>query len=161
MIAWILGVPDDDWTLLFRWTNEVIGKDDPEYRRAGRDRRARRSSAPAASCTRYFRELIDERRRDPRDDLVSELIRGEVDGSALTEEQLVSYCELLVEAGNETTRNAISGGLLAFCEQPGEWEKLRERARPAARRGRGDPALGHARSATSRVPRPRTARSAA
>src|SRR4029077_17085506 len=43
----------------------------------------------------------------------------------LTDEQLLSYCELFVEAGNETTRNAISGGLLAFCENPAEWEKLR------------------------------------
>ena len=58
---------------------------------------------------------------------MSELIRGEIDGAPLTEEQLVSYCELLVEAGNETTRNAISGGLLAFSEHRGEWEKLRDR----------------------------------
>ena len=56
---------------------------------------------------------------------MSELIRGEIDGAPLTDEQLVSYCELLVEAGNETTRNAISGGLLAFSEHRGEWEKLR------------------------------------
>jgi cytochrome P450 len=44
----------------------------------------------------------------------------------LTDVQLVSYCELLVEAGNETTRNAISGGLLAFSEHRGEWKRLRE-----------------------------------
>jgi len=74
----------------------------------------------------YFRRLIAERRLEPRDDLVSELIGAEIEGSALSEDQLVSYCELLVEAGNETTRNAISGGLLAFDEHPGEWEKLLE-----------------------------------
>ena len=50
---------------------------------------------------------------------------AEIDGAPLTEEQLIAYCELLVEAGNETTRNAISGGLLALHEHPGEWEKLR------------------------------------
>ena len=66
----------------------------------------------------YFQRLIDQRRADPQDDLVSELIRGEIDGAPLTDQQLVSYCELLVEAGNETTRNAISGGLLAFCRAP-------------------------------------------
>ena len=55
----------------------------------------------------------------------SELIRGEVDGEPLTELQLVLYCELLVEAGNETTRNAISGGLLAFFENPDQWALLR------------------------------------
>ena len=58
---------------------------------------------------------------------MTELTRGEIDGVPLTDEQLVLYCELLVEAGNETTRNAITGGLLAFCEHRGEWEKLRDR----------------------------------
>ena len=124
VIAWLLGVPDEDWQLLFDWTNEVIGKDDPEFRRPGETpgqtiRRAR------GEVHVYFQELIDRRRKEPRDDLVSEMIRGEVDGAPLTEEQLVSYCELLVEAGNETTRNAISGGLLALCERRDQWEQLR------------------------------------
>jgi cholest-4-en-3-one 26-monooxygenase len=124
VIAWILGVPPDQWANLFRWTNEVIGKDDPEYRREGESpgktiKRAR------GEVHAYFRELIAERRADPQDDLVSELLRGEVERKELNEEQLVSYCELLVEAGNETTRNAISGGLLAFSESPGTWERLR------------------------------------
>jgi cytochrome P450 len=124
VIAWLLGLPRDDWALLFRLSNEVIGNNDPEYRRPGEGpgktvRRAR------GELHAYFAQLIEERRRDPEDDLVSELIRGRIDGAPLTGEQLVAYCELLVEAGNETTRNAISGGLVAFCEQPGEWEKLR------------------------------------
>jgi cholest-4-en-3-one 26-monooxygenase len=123
VIAWIIGVPPSDWELLFRWTNEVIGKEDAEYRRPGESpgqtiKRAR------GELRHYLSGLIDERRRDPQDDLMSELIVGTVNGAPLTEEQLVSYCELLVEAGNETTRNAISGGLLAFCEQRAEWEKL-------------------------------------
>jgi len=126
VVAWTLGVPRDDWGLLFRWTNEVIGKDDPEYRRPG--------ETPAQTIRRargelhaYFERLIEQRRNDPRDDLVSELIGARIDATPLTEEQLLSYCELMVEAGNETTRNAISGGLLAFCEHRGEWEKLRRR----------------------------------
>jgi len=73
----------------------------------------------------YFDKLIEQRRGDPPDDLVGELIKAEIDGAPLTPTQLVAYCELLVEAGNETTRNAISGGLLAFAEQPEEWERLR------------------------------------
>ncbi len=128
VIAWILGVPNADWELLFRWTNEIIGKDDPEYRRAGESpgqtmKRAR------GELRGFFEDLVDQRRRDPQDDLVSELLQGTVDGAPLTDEQLLSYCELFVEAGNETTRNAISGGLLAFCERPEEWQKLR--ANPA------------------------------
>jgi cholest-4-en-3-one 26-monooxygenase len=126
VIASFLGVPREDWDLLFRWTNEVIGKEDPEYRRPGETpgqtiKRARRE------VHAYFDRLLEQRRNEPRDDLMSELIRAEVDGAPLTQQQLVLYCELLVEAGNETTRNAISGGLLAFGEHPGEWQKLRTR----------------------------------
>jgi cholest-4-en-3-one 26-monooxygenase len=124
VVACILGVPRTDWGLLFRWTNEVIGKDDLEYRRPG--------ETPGQTIKRargelhgYFHRLIERRRSDPQDDLVSELTRARVDGTPLTEEQLLSYCELMVEAGNETTRNAISGGLLALSEHRGEWEKLR------------------------------------
>jgi cholest-4-en-3-one 26-monooxygenase len=125
VIASMLGVPRDDWPLLFRWTNEVIGKDDPEYRRPGESpgqtiRRAR------GELHAYFARLVEQRRGDPRDDLTSELVRAEIDGRPLTGEQVLSYCELMVEAGNETTRNAISGGLLAFCEHRGEWDRLRE-----------------------------------
>src|SRR5262249_36574765 len=124
VVASILGVPRADWGLLFSWTNEVIGKDDPEYRRPGETpgqtiKRAR------GELHAYFQHLIEQRRREPQDDLVSELLRATIDGIPLTEAQLLSYCELMVEAGNETTRNAISGGLLAFADHRGEWEKLR------------------------------------
>ena len=125
VIAWVLGVPSDHWDRLFRWTNEVIGKDDPEYRQPG-ESPGKTSKRARGEMHAYFRTLIDERRVDPQDDLVSELLRGEIEGEPLTEEQLVSYCELLVEAGNETTRNAVSGGLLAFTEHRGEWDKLRD-----------------------------------
>ena len=126
VIAWILGVPPTDWELLFRWTNEVIGKDDPEYRRPGETpgqtiKRAR------GELHAYLDDLIEQRTRTPQDDLVSELLGSTINGEPLTRPQLVAYCELLVEAGNETTRNAISGGLLAFCENRDQWEKLRVR----------------------------------
>ncbi len=124
VISWILGVPSEDWELLFRWTNEVIGKDDPEFRRPGETpgqtiRRAR------GELHAYLDGLIERRRREPGDDIVSQLLASEIDGQPLTEEQLLNYCELIVEAGNETTRNAISGGLLAFSEHPDQWERLR------------------------------------
>jgi cytochrome P450 len=124
VIAWVLGVPTDDWAALFRWTNEVIGKDDPEYRQPG-ETPGQTSRRARGELHAYFRNMIDQRREHLQSDLVSDLIRGEIDGVPLTEEQLILYCELLVEAGNETTRNAISGGLLAFSEHRGEWEKLR------------------------------------
>jgi cholest-4-en-3-one 26-monooxygenase len=126
LIAWILGVPREDWDLLFRLSNEVIGKDDPEYRRPG-ESPGRTIKRARGEIHAYFQQLVAERRRRPEHDLVSELVRGTVDGEPLTDEQLLSYCELFIEAGNETTRNAISGALLAFCEHPAEWEKLRDR----------------------------------
>ncbi len=125
VIAWVLGAPPEDWEHLFRWSNEVIGKDDPEYRRPG-ESPGQTSRRARGELHTYFQRFVDQRRADPRDDLVSELLKGEIDGEPLTEEQLVSYCELLVEAGNETTRNAISGGLLAFSENRDQWEKLRD-----------------------------------
>jgi cholest-4-en-3-one 26-monooxygenase len=124
VISWILGVPREDWKLLFHWTNEVIGKDDPEFRRPGETSEQTILRA-RGEMHQYLGALIAERRRDPSgDDIISELLRAEIDGQPLTEQQLLNYCELLVEAGNETTRNAISGGLLAFSECPGEWDKL-------------------------------------
>ena len=72
----------------------------------------------------YLGELIERRRREPGDDIVSELLAADLDGQPLTEIQLLSYCELIVEAGNETTRNAISGGLLAFADHRDQWERL-------------------------------------
>jgi cholest-4-en-3-one 26-monooxygenase len=72
-------------------------------------------------------ELIEQRRNDPKDDLVTELVAATIQGRPLTHEQLLAYCELFVEAGNETTRNAISGGLLAFCEDRDQWDLLRQR----------------------------------
>jgi cholest-4-en-3-one 26-monooxygenase len=124
VVAWLLGVPRADWALLYTWTNEVIGSNDPEYRHPGES--PGQTSRRARSAIRsYFERLVEERRREPADDLVSDLVTARMGGEPLTHEQLVSYCELLVEAGNETTRNAISGGVLAFSEHPEEWQKLR------------------------------------
>jgi cytochrome P450 len=124
VIAWILGVPRSDWKLLFRWTNEVVGADDPEYRRPG-ETPAQTSLRARAELQEYFAHLIEARRAAPQDDLVSQLAHAEIDGAPLTPLQLLAYCELMVEAGNETTRNAISGGLLAFAEHRGEWDRLK------------------------------------
>jgi cytochrome P450 len=124
VIAWKLGVPRSDWPLLFRWTNEVIGKDDPEYRRPG-ESPGRTMKRARGELHAYIADMIEQRRRDPGDDLVSELIHGEIDGEPLTHEQLLAYCEVLIEAGNETTRNALSGGLIALGEHGDEFQKLR------------------------------------
>src|SRR6185295_12810912 len=73
----------------------------------------------------YFHDLAEQRRAQPSDDIVSVVANGEVNGAPLPPVELLSYFMLLVVAGNETTRNAMTGGLLALLENPAEWEKLR------------------------------------
>jgi cholest-4-en-3-one 26-monooxygenase len=124
VIAEMLGVPRSDWELLFRWTNEIIAPQDPEFQHGATAHdvleRAR------LEVFEYFQRLSAERRRRPQDDIVSVVANGSVDGRALPPVELLSYYLLLVVAGNETTRNAMTGGLLAFLEHPGEWTRLRE-----------------------------------
>jgi cholest-4-en-3-one 26-monooxygenase len=124
VISWVLGVPQADWEHHFRWTNEIIGKDDPEYRRPG-ESPDQTSMRARGELHRYFKDMIERRRQEPQDDLVTVLVQSDIDGVPLTKAQLVSYCELLVEAGNQTTRDAIAGGMQAFCEYPEQWERLR------------------------------------
>lgn len=124
VIAWILGIEREDWELLYRCTNEVIGANDPEFRRPGESAAATAKRA-RGELRGYLQRLIEKRRSNPGDDLVSELVRADLDGAAPSPELILENCELFVEAGNETTRNAISGGLIAFSEHPAEWERLR------------------------------------
>jgi cholest-4-en-3-one 26-monooxygenase len=122
VIAEMLGVPRSDWELLFRWTNEIIAPQDPEYQHgAAASEVLDRARLELFS---YFQQLSEERRRKPGDDIVSEVANGSVDGRPLPPIELLSYYLLLVVAGNETTRNAMTGALLAFQEHPGEWARL-------------------------------------
>jgi cytochrome P450 len=122
VIAEMLGVPREDWHLLFRWTNEVIAPEDPEFQRGGDQ-----STFDAARIElfQYFDAMSRDRQAKPREDIVSVVANGTVDGRALGPVELLSYYFLLVVAGNETTRNAMTGGMIAFLENPGEWERLR------------------------------------
>jgi len=123
VLADMLGVPREDWQLLFRWTNQIAGASDPEYGGEGVD-----SVEDARSgLFEYFLKLAEERRQAPRDDMVSVLATAEVDGKPIPPFELLSYFLLLVVAGNETTRNAASGGLLALIRHPDEMQKLRSR----------------------------------
>ena len=126
VIALMLGVPDEDWELLFRWTNEIIAPQDPEFQR-GRDTQQTIDQARLEVFS-YFQAMVEERRKRPSDDIVSVVANGTVDGKPLPPVELLSYYFLLVVAGNETTRNAMTGGMLAFLENPGEWKRLQEDA---------------------------------
>jgi cytochrome P450 len=123
VIADMLGVPASDRPLMFRWTNEVIAPTDPEFQRGLPEETLDRARLELFA---YFKNLSDERRKRPTQDIVSTVANGSVDGRPLPDFELLSYYLLLVVAGNETTRNAMTGGMLAFIENPGEWEKLRK-----------------------------------
>jgi cytochrome P450 len=124
VIGWLLGVPREDWARLYDWTNRVIGANDPEFQAqdASRQETAR---AGMLEVFQYFNAMVEDRRRNPRDDLVSAFVHAEVDGKPLPLPDVLAYCLIIVIAGNETTRNATSGGLLALLEHPDEWARLR------------------------------------
>ncbi|HVP31152.1 MAG TPA: cytochrome P450 [Myxococcota bacterium] len=123
VIAEMLGVPRSDWALLFKWTNETIAPQDPEFMREGGVQETLEKSR--MELFGYFHEMAMKRRAQPTDDIVSAVANGSVDGQPLAALELLSFYFLLVVAGNETTRNAMTGGMLAFLEHPGEWKKLR------------------------------------
>ncbi len=114
----VLGLPLEDCGLLLDWTNRVVS-DDPEYMRGPDEKEKARTELFA-----YFRELTDDRRAHPREDIVSKLVHARIDGEPLSWEDLAAYYFVLVGAGNETTRNLITGSVIAFEEFPGEWDRL-------------------------------------
>jgi cholest-4-en-3-one 26-monooxygenase len=126
VIALMLGVPEPDWPLLFRWTNEIIAPQDPEFQREGDTQKTMEGARLEVFA--YFNAMAEERRKRPTDDIVSEIANGDVDGRPIPPMELLSYLFLLVVAGNETTRNAMTGGMLAFIENPGEWKRLQDDA---------------------------------
>ena len=123
VIAYLLGVPIDDWRKLYTWTNESAGASDPEFRREGESARETMERANVELFT-YFAGLREKRIADPQDDLITLLANAEVDGEPLPLIDILAFYQILVAAGNETTRNATSGGLLAFIENPDEMRKV-------------------------------------
>ncbi len=118
-----MGVPPEDWDLMFTLTNRVLGADDPEYQTVTGDAQETANQG-LREMFGYCGRLVTARRAAPRDDLISVLTGAELEGEALTEEEILYFCYLLIVAGNETTRNAISGGMLALCEHPAERARL-------------------------------------
>jgi cholest-4-en-3-one 26-monooxygenase len=113
-IAELLGVPQGDRHKIFSWSNEMVGYDDPEYTGDGEN--------AAAEILGYSMVMAEDRRACPRDDIVTKLVHAQVDGGELTSDDFGFFVILLSVAGNETTRNAISHGMLAFLDNPDQWE---------------------------------------
>jgi cholest-4-en-3-one 26-monooxygenase len=119
VFAELLGVPQADRYKLFDWTNRLIGFDDPDFQTSFEDGRV-----AAAEIWQYASQLAETRRAHPGPDLVSVLQHAEVDGARLTEGELDAFFLLLAVGGNETTRNLISGGMLALLDHPDERARL-------------------------------------
>ncbi|MEX1022126.1 MAG: cytochrome P450 [Dehalococcoidia bacterium] len=133
VICGMMGLDRDVWPLMFELTNSILGSGDPEYQASNVDA-SQVGTAEGARVTAaggmmrmlgYFREQLEERRAHPIEgDLVSILLESEIDGEKLSESDILAFCFLLVVAGNETTRNAISGGLVALAQHPEERARL-------------------------------------
>jgi len=113
-IAELIGVPQDDRHKLFTWSNDMVGYDDPDYNADG--------ETAAAEVLGYSMLMAEDRRACPRDDIVTKLVNAQLDGEDLTSDEFGFFVILLAVAGNETTRNAISHGMLAFLDNPAQWE---------------------------------------
>jgi cholest-4-en-3-one 26-monooxygenase len=125
VIAWLLGLPRQDWELLFDWTNRIIGAGDPEYQQQGKTAQETAREAMIEVFT-YFTKLVEDKRKNPADDLVSLFARAEIDGEPLPFMDVLAWCLIIVIAGNETTRNGTSGGMLAFVENQDQLRKLQD-----------------------------------
>ncbi|MFI5316580.1 MAG: cytochrome P450 [Myxococcota bacterium] len=123
VIMELLGVPRADWESLLSLANQTVGSGDPEYNQGG----VSTSVAIAArkAIFEHYAGYIAERRARPRSDLMSALLGARVGERSLEDAEILGYCFLLTAAGNETTRNATSGGMLALLEHPAELARLR------------------------------------
>jgi cholest-4-en-3-one 26-monooxygenase len=119
VIADIMGVPQEDRHLVFDWSNRLIGFDDPEFQTSLDD-----AQVAASEIWAYANQLAEDRKGKEGKDLVTVLINAEVDGEQLTEMEFDAFFLLLAVAGNETTRNLISGGMLALIDNPAQRARL-------------------------------------
>jgi cytochrome P450 len=128
IICELLGAPPQDWKLFSAWATDIfrifnnnILEDLPLIQRAG------------AELTAYVTEMIAERRADPRDDLLSDLIAIEEEGDRLSTEEMTMLAQAVLMAGTDTTRNQLACSVALFSEHPDQWAQLAERPELAPR----------------------------
>jgi cytochrome P450 len=121
VIAELLGVPPEDRALFRRWSNAVATTTNlfptPDVMAAARE--------ASAELIAYLTRFIEERQREPREDLITALVQAEADGSRLSRDELLAFCIVLLVAGHETTTHLIGNGLRALLEAPEQLEALR------------------------------------
>ena len=121
-IAGLMGVPQEERKKLFDWSNQMVGDVDPEF--ADND-----AMGASVELIMYGMQLAADRTANPRDDLVTKLVQADVEGHKLSDDEFGFFVILLAVAGNETTRNSITHGMVAFSDFPDQWE-LYKKHRP-------------------------------
>ncbi|MDT5139381.1 MAG: cholest-4-en-3-one 26-monooxygenase [Mycobacterium sp.] len=121
-IAGLLGVPQEDRGKLFEWSNEMTGTDDPEFAHVD-------PKMSSAELIMYAMKMAEDRAKNPGEDIVTQLIEADIDGEKLSDDEFGFFVVMLAVAGNETTRNSITHGMIAFSENPDQWE-LYKKERP-------------------------------
>lgn len=121
-IAELLGVPQEDRGKIFDWSNRMVSYDDPDFEPED-------GETASFEMLSYFMAVAEERKECPANDIVTKLVTADIDGQELTSDEFGFFTILLSVAGNETTRNAISHGMVAFMENPDQWE-IFKRERP-------------------------------
>ncbi len=122
-ICELMGVPVDDWADIHRWTDSQFDTPSMEWALPGETRADMRRRL-RVEYFEYLDNLIAEKRIAPGADLISSLVQAELASGPLTQQQLHGYLSLLIAAGNETTRNATSRGIVTLLEHPDELAKL-------------------------------------
>ncbi|BBY57934.1 cytochrome P450 [Mycolicibacterium sarraceniae] len=120
-IADLLGVPQEDRDKLFRWSNEMTGNTDEEF-----DVDPKQSSMEVLA---YAMHMAEVKAKNPGGDIVTALINADIDGEKLSDDEFGFFVMMLAVAGNETTRNSITHGMIAFANNPDQWE-LYKKERP-------------------------------
>ncbi len=115
----LLGIPQEDEDKIFRWTNRLVGVDDPEYASSLEE-----TNEAYREVFEYGRWLIEQRRNAPTTDLMSVVANAVVDGSPIEGVVRDGFCTILIAAGNETTRNSLSGSIWELTNHPTERAKL-------------------------------------
>ena len=134
VICRMMGLPDEHYEDVLRNTNVILGAADPEYVPEGADVVTALLTAGGELST-LLQEMAVDRRAHPKDDLTTALALAEVDGERLDDAEIASFFILLLVAGNETTRNAISHTLVALTERPDQrqiWQRDVEGVMPTA-----------------------------
>jgi cytochrome P450 len=121
MIMSLLGVPESDFALMLKLTQELFGSDDDEFKR-GADGGDQMSAL--LEMFEYFTALIASRRENPTEDLASAIANATIDGEPLSDIDTISYYAIIAAAGHDTTSATISGGMLALIENPDQHRRL-------------------------------------